>query len=58
MMCSARSFADASSATRPSAVAGRVPLIGRVTTRPPVSWTSVSGEAQPSAQPVPASTPP
>ena len=58
MMCSARSLGDASSSARPAAVAGRVPLIGRVSTRPRETCTSVSGDAQPIAQPCPVSTPP
>ncbi|NIL57163.1 hypothetical protein HCB18_09560 [Salinispora arenicola] len=58
MTCSARSFALASNAARPAAVAARVPLIGRVIIRPAVTSTRVSGEAQPIAHPSPVSTPP
>ena len=57
MTCSARSFVLASSRSREPGSTGSVPLIGTVVIRSPSTCTSCSGEAHPTAQPAPLSTP-
>src|SRR6266511_3707777 len=58
IMCSARSLGSANSSARPTAVAGRVPLIGCVRATPPATVSRHSGEAVATVQPSPASPPP